>query len=205
MEYLDWLRKNVAVAQFFAYTSLTVTTAIVAVLSLRFSFRQHHGWKPILLLVTRGLKGGSLSDDGASAEEDEGRLGVFAWVTFDLWNRRTYPIVIEDVRVSFSQDILSRKNEGISRKDDVWTLMRDGHHLRDRFVLDNGKHHTFILHAKMKEDQSLDSIDGYITIKVRYFDPRRKNSRVMTLREPYNFRAASRSLWERTLDKLGIS
>lgn len=201
VEYIGWLRENVAVAQFFAYTSLTVTTAIVAVLSLRFSYRQHYGWSPILLLVTRGLKGGGLTDDGEQVSSYNGLPVILAWVTFDLWNRRTYPIVIEDVRVTFTQDILNRKNEGTCGNDDAWILHRDGHHHRNRFVLDNGKHYSFALHAKMKDHQSLDAIDCDIIIKIQYFDPRRRKSLQLTLREPYNFHPAKRSLWERVLGR----
>lgn len=188
MEFFDWLRANVAVAQFFAYTALTITTAIVALLSLKFSFRQHYGWNPILLLVNRGLMGGAFTDSGERSDNKETSSGIFAWVTFDLWNRRTYPIVIEHVCISFSQDILERKYQGRSKGEDVWVLTRDGHELRERFVLDNGKHHSFSLAARMQTDQSLDDINCEVEIKVKYFDPRRKKRQKMVLKEPYNFR-----------------
>ncbi len=202
MEFIDWLRANVAVAQFFAYIMLTITTAIVAILSLRFSYRQHHGRKPILLLVNHGLKSEKITKDEEFNDIEDDMPSTFAWMSFDLWNRRTYPIVIENVHVCLSQDIFDRRNDGRTRKDDVWILRKDGYELSQRFVLDNGKHHSFNFHGAIKADQSLDAIDCEAAIKIQYFDPRRKKSQRIVLREPYNFRSAKRSFKEKLLGYL---
>lgn len=180
-EVVAWLRLNVPIAQFFAYTSLTVTTAIVAMLSLRFSYRQHYGWKPILLLVSRGLKGGGISDG-----TDE--PSTFAWICFDLWNRHTYPIVVESAEVKFSQDILDRSELGRGKKGQSWILQENGPALTERFVLNNGTHKSFDLTTRLAKNQSINAIDAQVTITVRYFDPRHKKSRSLVIREPYNFK-----------------
>lgn len=97
----DWLRANVSIAQFFAYTSLTVTTAIVAILSLKFSYRQHYGWKPIVMIVRKGMQGGEINDEELIKEVEETGFRLYAWVQFDLWNRHNYPIVVEDASITF--------------------------------------------------------------------------------------------------------
>lgn len=202
MEIFLWLKENVAVAQFFAYTSLTVTTAIVAVLSLRFSYRQHYGWRPILLLVNRGLKGGTIDQEGEFCDPEKGTSGMFAWIVFDLWNRRTYPIVLESVTVTFSQDILDYSGVGRLRKGAKWRLIEDGYKFEDRFVLDNGKHHSFNLNALMAPEQSLDRIDCTVILKVQYFDPRRHKSKTLVIAQPYNFHPATPAFHKRLLKKL---
>jgi len=196
LQILNWLGENVAVAQFFAYLSLTVTTAIVAILSLKFSFRQHYGWKPILLFVNRGISSVMRTENSKKPRQDS-EPGIYAWVTFELWNRRTYPIVVEKVLATFSQDILDRSKEGQSELHSDWILLAEGHRCRERFVIENGKHHRFDLYARMKDGQSqniqdtfdrLDLLDGAIEIKITYFDPRRKRLRKIATTGQYSFR-----------------
>lgn len=202
MEIFLWLKENVAVAQFFAYTSLTVTTALVAILSLTFSYRQHYGWRPILLLVNRGLKAGTIDQDGEFCDPETGTSGMFAWIMFDLWNRRTYPIVLESVTVTFSQNILDYSEVVRLRKGAKWRLIEGGYKFEDRFALDNGKHHSFNLNARLLSEQSLDGIDGTVTLKVQYFDPRRHKSKTLVISQPYNFHPAKPALHKRLLKKL---
>lgn len=204
MEFIAWLKENVAVAQFFAYTSLTLTTALVASLSLRFSYRQHYGWSPILLLVNRGIKAGTIDQDGEFCDPGKGKSGIFAWIMFDLWNRRTYPIVLERVTVSFSQDILDYSSSGSAKRGDKWILMDDGYKFQDRFVVDNGKHHSFNLNALLKPEQSLDGIDGKVTLTIQYFDPRRHKSKKLVITQPYNLHPVKPCLHKRILKKIAF-
>lgn len=187
---LDTLKDNVAVAQFIAYTCLTLTTALVAALSLRFTYRQHYGWKPFLLLVTRGMKG-LPTNPNETSDVDGMPLGFYAWLQFDLWNRHNYPIVVEYVAVRFTQDILDRSNDNKIEKDAVWFLAgEEGYRHVQRFVLDAGKHHSFDLSAKMKV-QNLDTIDGDVIVSVTYFDPRKRKSVKMLINHVFNFKPNS--------------
>lgn len=190
IEILEWLKSNVSIAQFFAYTCLTITSIIVAILSLNFSYRQHYGWKPILMFVKKGMQGGQVSEKYLINEQEENGFHMYAWIQFDLWNRHTYPIVIEEASVKFFQDILDRSREGSAKKDALWVLMSPGgHQYRERFVIDSGKHHSFNLLAQMKKDQSLDDIDGKVNISLTYFDPRNKKSKNISISENYDFKS----------------
>lgn len=185
---LEFLKSNVTTAQLIAYTCLTITTIIIAILSLKFSYRQHYGWKPILMLVTKGMQAGKIDSEYLINDQKSDDFHMYAWIQFDFWNRHTYPIVIEKASVRFSQDILDRSREGNAKKDALWVFMsKTGHQYRERFVIESGKHHSFNLLAQMKRDQSLDAIDAKVRVSVTYFDPRKKKSNKISISENYDF------------------
>lgn len=81
--------------------------------------------------------------------------------------------------------------------------MSKGHQYRERFVLENGKHHSFNLLAQFKEGQSLDSIDGAVKVSVSYFDPRKKKIKSVSVSENYDFKPA-KTRYGKYLDKAKI-
>jgi len=80
---------ELTIAQIFAYVTLTVTGLTVAVVSLVFLYRQNFGWKPIVLVVSKGLRGKGGEDT------------VLLIFEFEAWNRRNYPIVIRRASLDF--------------------------------------------------------------------------------------------------------
>lgn len=174
--------QNVEIAQFIAYICLTLTSVIVSTVSLRFSYRQNFGWRPILLVSSHGLK----SSDHDKPEDATTEMD--ATLKFEVWNRHSYPIVIESAGVRFYQVLLdSNKRRFRGRKD--WYIRSNGQcFYRDRSVVKNGEHFIFDLSAPMKP-QSLDGIDDNLDIQVQYFDPRRNRHRTLAIKYRYHFKA----------------
>ena len=157
---------NVALAQFIAYSCLTVTSVIVAIVSLRFSYRQNFGWPPLLLVSTHGMQ----SEFGKGKDESI----MFATVFFEIWNRRTYPIILEGSQVKFRQDILEASSPSLDRETNWWVDNPSHCSNPERLVVKKGEHHSFELVVPIKKGQMLDRVDGMIEIEVTCFDPRRE-------------------------------
>lgn len=169
--------QNVAIAQFIAYVCLTLTSIIVASVSLRFAYRQNFGWKPLLLVSTHGME----SEFGEGKDESLIRLVV----AFEVWNRRTYPIILDGVEVSFNQDILQASAIRLDNESPWWIAPKSRCSYMERLVVKNGEHHAYTLSALMKTDQSLDDIDDMIEVDVICFDPRRETT--FHLKQKYHF------------------
>lgn len=179
----DFLGPNAPVAQFIAYTCLTVTSVIVASVSLRFSFRQNFGWQPILLVASHGLQGGSHTGE---------KMVFEITLLFEVWNRRTYPIVIQTARVFFEQkgllDSFAKKKSG----NDDWHIDTQGKcWYGKRAVVKNGEHLSFNLIAPMVRGYSIDAIDGNIHIHIDYFDPRRNKNKKLYIKHRFSFKSSS--------------
>lgn len=190
MELPEWLRSFLdsivpyaPVAQVVAYTTLTFTSLIVAMVSLRFSFRQNFGWKPILIVATHGLQG---------KPAKSGKESIFltsATLVFEVWNRHTYPIVLDGIDVTFDQDFIDH-NAHSTTDEQRWYIAPKGRCMYlDRVVVKNGEHHQFTIDAPMKKGQSLDAIDGPAFLKISYYDPRRNRRRQIKIKYRFHFKS----------------
>lgn len=193
MELPEWLRSFLdsvvpyaPVAQVLAYTTLTLTSIIVATVSLRFSYRQNFGWKPILIVATHGMNAKPVTSD------KDGEADFFltsATLIFEVWNRHTYPIVIDGLDVNFEQDFIDH-NAHLTTEKVRWYIEPKGRcTYLDRVVVKNGEHHQFTLEAPMMKGQSLDAIDGPATIRVSYYDPRRNRRRRFNVAYRFHFKS----------------
>lgn len=174
--------QNLALAQFIAYVCLTITSVIVATVSLRFSYRQNFGWRPIMLISRYGLEG--------TPKAMEGKTGFDNMMTinFEVWNRHTYPIVISQAKVKIEQDILDH-NKSKTTEHQRWYIGPKGEcSYLDRLVVKNGEHLEYVLRVPLKDGQSLDDIDSKIHINVGYFDPRRDKRRTLELTHRFKLR-----------------
>lgn len=182
--FLNWLGENVAIAQFIAYTAFTATTVTVAFLSLRYSHRQNFGWKPLLLLVNRNFKSDIVENTS------EGAVGVKTLVSieFDIWNRRTYPIVVDGAIVSFTQDIFCDEKVGVLIDGNEWINIEPSEFvMNERFVLDGGKHRTIFLIAKLRDGQRIQDVAGDMNISMGYFDTRSRKRIALRVGGAFNF------------------
>ncbi len=184
--FLDSFVPYAPLAQVLAYTTLTLTSIIVAVVSLRFSYRQNFGWKPILLVSTHGMTG--KPKKGSKGES----FTTSAVLKFEVWNRHTYPIVLEQVNVNFKQNILDYQQNYTTEENPWYVQPYSKCHYRDRVVVKNGEHHEFVLEAVMVEDQSLDAIDGMVDISVAYYDPRRVRRNKLFQAHRFHFKNVAR-------------
>jgi hypothetical protein len=172
----------VPLAQLIAYTCLTVTSVIVAIVSLRFSYRQNFGWPPLLLVSTHGME----QEFGDGKDESVTR----AVVEFEVWNRRTYPVVLEGVEVHFHQPIFARDRPVDDSYSEWWISPDDTCYYGERLVVKNGERHDFKMSLPMKRGQSLDTIDDMIEIDVTCFDPRREKTYQLKQKYRYHFKPA---------------
>jgi hypothetical protein len=155
--------------QLIAYSSLTLASVIVATTSALIGFRQNFGWRPTLLVTGIGVSGvaGSTSYNGK--------------VTFELWNRRRYPISIKEAAVLYGNiEILEGPQGGIWSK---WrnTMTYYGKKIR----IEPLSYHEFEVSAFFKAD-SLDGIDDTWFVDVRYFDP--TSNKDVKMRAPVHYR-----------------
>lgn len=190
-EFLTNLSLNVPLAQLSAYTTLTLTSIIVATVSLRFSYRQNFGWRPLLIVSTHGME----SPFGPDADPDK----VLAVVEFEVWNRHTYPLIIDGVDVKFRQDILADSESRVDNENPWWVSDKSHCSYMERLVVKNGEHQSFRLSLPMKKGQSLDVIDDLIDIHVLCFDPRRE--RKYKIKQKYHYHFKSRSQLRKPVHK----
>lgn len=82
---------DVPTLQLISYTALTCASVTVAAVSCYTAYRQHRGWKPIILMTHHGRS------KTLSAQ----RYGLL--VVFEVWNRRKYPIVLNEISIAFQR------------------------------------------------------------------------------------------------------
>jgi hypothetical protein len=164
-----------AFVQFIAYVTLTIAGITVAIISLRQSYRSNFGWPPILLDVTHGLKSKSVED----------RLGQAVFVELELWNRRTYPVVLRSL-VATSSRLEFEQNYGRSHPDDDWIFHNSKRaEYRPENVRAGGEHLKLVFEGMLFEGQSLDDLDTNIEFQCNLYDPQRDKRYVV--RRPLNY------------------
>lgn len=163
------------IMQFIAYVTLTATGITVAVISLRHSYRNNFGWPPILLDVTHGLKSKNFED----------RLGCAIFIELELWNRRTYPVVLRRLVFTSSRLKFDEKH-GRSSPEDDWVFMSSQcADYRPKHVLTGGEHLEISFEGSLFEGQSLDDLDTDLLFECHYYDPQRDKQYV--LRRPLHY------------------
>ena len=91
-EVWEWLGANSKQVGALASITFGLSSAAVAWLAFRMTWRNNFGWKPTILLVTYGFRGGT------------GQNEMFC--KFEIWNRRKYPVVVREVQVIFGATLL---------------------------------------------------------------------------------------------------
>jgi hypothetical protein len=165
--------------QFMAYVTLTITGITVAIISLRQSYRSNFGWPPILLDVTLGLKSKTMED----------RLGSAVFVGLELWNRRTYPVVLRSMVVTSSRLEFDQRY-GRSYPDDDWVFhdSRSAEY-RPKHVLSGGEHRELVFEGMLFEEQSLDDLETDLDFECTFYDPQRDKRYVVKRPIRYTMKA----------------
>lgn len=179
------LEKHISFAQFIAYLAFTVASVSVAFASLLFSYRQHFGWSPILLVSGHGI--GAITVNNSSKS--------YAFLDFEFWNRHSYPIVIGYIEVHFR----GLPNDDAKAKElndtTFWTNAGKGNfHNRERKVVKNGEQLRYALQAPLSPPQAvvvpaLNKMDETAKVEIGYFDPRRNKYRVLTRFHSFSFKS----------------
>jgi len=168
--------------QLIAYSCLTLTTIIVASVSLRFSYRQNFGWAPILLVAQQGVE---ITVPPNMPTETTRQCPFFY---FEVWNRRAYPIVVKKAIVRFNSIKMTISDYDSARIDD-WFFFESGEgQFSKRVAIKNGDHHLFKVKPPASLPTSID-IDDQIELSVDYFDPRRNASTQLKLTHNLKFKA----------------
>lgn len=158
---------DVPTAQFIAYVTLTLTGLTVAFTSLVFTYRQHFGWPPIVLIAKTGMKSGTKPDLPR------------ATFSLEFWNRRTYPLVVRSVSGEFGT--LGIDENAITEKDEDGWLFYSAEKGKqfDEFVVRPGEQLCIECCPTLKK-QVLEEVKADIVFNFFYFDPRRhKNDKIM--------------------------
>jgi len=153
-------------AQFIAYVTLTLTGITVAIVSLRYSFRQNFGWEPLLLITGHGLRGGgSLTLDDA----------YVATLSFEFWNSRTYPLAVRSISVEFSDFKFLPDLKRDEFKTDWYLEHRGRGHLHAQSVVPPKGHTPYEFIAPFPK-RTLDDLSVEVSVTVSFFDPRRNKT-----------------------------
>ena len=165
---------ELAIAQFVAYVSLTIAGLTVAIVSLRFSYRQNFGWDPLLLITSHGLRSYMVH-------------GYAATLSMEFWNRRKYPLVLRVVTVNFS--VLDLEEPGPHKVGDepTWTMnaARKCMYYRREEALEPNGHKKLLVEAPFKK-RSLDDLVDEMTITATYYDPRQNKS--LEIKKKFTYR-----------------
>lgn len=155
---------ELAIAQFVAYVSLTIAGLTVAIVSLRFSYRQNLGWDPLLLITSHGLR--SIMIHGHAAT-----------LSMEFWNRRKYPVVLRSAAVNFSVLDLEAPSARKVDGEPAWVVnaARKCMYCRPEEALEANGHKKLLVEAPFKK-RSLDDLVDEMTITMTYYDPRRNRT-----------------------------
>jgi hypothetical protein len=172
---------TLAAFQLMAYIALTFASVTVAGLSAFIAYRSNFGWKPIALITTRGFRSSIVPDI------------YFARITFEVWNRRKYPIAVRSAKVTFATlNIIDHPPEeeppSDGKKYNVgWHRQGKRFYYRGDFILAPGAHEQFHLEAAFPK-RSLDDLHDDVTISITHFDPRMSKHKHMRLRTVFELK-----------------
>src|SRR5262249_22871031 len=120
--------------QWVASTALTLASITVATVAAIFSYRQNYGWKPILLVLTHSFFGHDV-----------------AWVDFEFWNRRKYPLVVHGVEIKFGNVVLDQPPPTEGKAGD-WSTWHNTLCQREHVRLEPASHHLFQPRVPFKKE-----------------------------------------------------
>ena len=103
-----------------------------------------------------------------------GDRGVYAAVSFEVWNRRKYPVAVKAVRVTFG-DLRLIDRVKIFRKelDDDWSISPAAAQIfsTDGIVIEGGGHRAFRVAARVQQFAEIPDISS--DVRVAIFDPKK--------------------------------
>jgi hypothetical protein len=156
---------------------------IVASVSVVLGYRQNFGWKPIILPTSHGF--GTLKED----EPDGLAKATFE---FEVWNRRKYPIIVQDAHVNFETLNSVFTESGTIPQEEMWDgdgRTFSGHDYS--LVLDPNAHPKFPLGFAC-ENRRWDEIHDTVRIRVRYYDPIKNRYRTAKAKTVFQFKTNRR-------------
>jgi len=108
-----WLIENKDGIQLIASLLFGLMSLSVACIALWVAYRNNFGWKPLVLLMSYGIGGG-------------GALGNVVTCSFEIWNRRKYPVVLREMQVSWGDTRIVSEG-GFTNEE--WCPARNGNML----------------------------------------------------------------------------
>jgi hypothetical protein len=150
---------DLSTMQWVASTALTLASVTIALVAALFAYRQNYGWKPAILILSKGF-----SDE-------------IAYVEFEFWNRRKYPIVVHAVEIKFGTVELDHRGEKSEWGKSDWWIFHNKLCHRPHMRLDPASHHLFQPRIPFKQQKVEDET---IRIDVYYFDPLANARKEMT-------------------------
>jgi hypothetical protein len=144
---------EVAAVQLIAYTSLTIASITVAVTTAFIGYRQLYGWRPTVIVT--GVACNFVEVGKAEAI-----------TTFEVWNRRKYPIAISGgSSVAFGEVMVGDTMDG------DWQNWRNTMcYYGEKIRLEPLTHQEFQISANLKVVKPKDVPDAWV-VEVKYYDP----------------------------------
>ena len=150
---------------------------VISTVAVIFTFRNNFGWGPLILVTSIGLSGVA-----------DGKKQYDALVSFEIWNRRKYPIALRSITVTFDRlDLLEKSDHrGSWLKYRNSMISRTGESIAPQ---------TCTMHELKAPftTQSLDSLDAPFTVEAIIFDPRLKRTITLAVADKYTLNADARS------------
>ena len=169
---------DVSTLQLISYTALTCASVTVAAVSCYTTYCQHRGWTPIILM-THLARSTLTTHHGRSEAPSSPKHGLM--VVFEVWNRRKYPIVLNEVSIAFQRFIFSdmpgmenNTQRGIEIPYGDKTLwFRDGRNYTTypSDPVGSNAHAAFQIDAPYQHGNDAKATKEIARVTVRYFDP----------------------------------
>jgi hypothetical protein len=148
----EWMKETLPLMQWASTTILAFSSLTVAVVAVTFGYRNLRGWQPFILVTRQG---------GATDSQDKDRNLV---LSFEIWNRRKYPIILQAIHISFGNKVL----EGSAN----WTwLGKEVVSQGEPKSIDSTKAEKFNLSLRVLDDADHFVWQQNLTIRAWYFDP----------------------------------
>jgi hypothetical protein len=159
-----------------------VSSAVVAWVALRLNYRNNFGWPPIAIIMSYGLN--------STADRTE------AFVAYEIWNRRKYPLVVREMQVMFGSAKIDRVTEqGKGEQVVDWYVTNDGGLVGSQSItLEPSKHYAFEAPGVVRGDRDPFFNDHKpVELWVDIFDPRTNRHLVLRAKG----KDAKRRWWRR--------
>ncbi|WP_291399125.1 hypothetical protein [Devosia sp.] len=172
MNSIDWLKDYAPVAQFAAYSVLTVASVFVATIQFFLARRQNFGWGPVLFLRY-------------SEHLTVHHSPTFSYLSFgfEFWNRRRYPLLVRDVFVSI-ENMRFQRTENDDPTNGFYFLGDRNLVQSDELIVEPTGH--------MSRDISLPvvlpptgSVPENVSVRINFFDPRLNKDLSLTMSRLY--------------------
>lgn len=167
----------VSLTQIGASIFLGLSALVVAVLGLRWSYRNNFGWDPVAFIKEFKIT-------NTQQRSDEAALCHIGQLSLEFWNRRKYPIIIRSMQVDFKGVTLRQSKHPPADWHIRDTTMR---RTKDVTVTPTS-HQTFSIHIPYLVDTT-GEIQTPMSVDITYYDPRRNKEGCIRLEARYSFTA----------------